>query len=73
MATLAERLTEAEAALHKLLTGAAAVEVQDASGDRVRFAKADRASLAAYVSDLRRQLAGSSRPTTIRFNTSKGI
>lgn len=74
MATLAERLVEAEEAYHSLLTGAAAVEVQDSSGDRVRYAKAEAASLATYIADLRRQIAGASRPiTTIRFLTSKGI
>lgn len=71
--TLAEKLVEAENALHTLTIGRAAVEVADSNGERVRYGPANRAALAAYVGDLRRQIAGVSLPKTIRFETSKGV
>ncbi|WP_425102162.1 gpW family head-tail joining protein [Tropicibacter sp. S64] len=37
MATLAERLAEAENALHDLLLGQQSVEVRDSNGESVRF------------------------------------
>ena len=37
MATLAERLTEAETAWHDLMTGQAVVAVYDSNGERVEF------------------------------------
>lgn len=73
MGTLAERLVEAEAALHCLLTGSLAAEVTDSNGERVRFGPADHKSLSAYVADLRRQIAGRTVPKTIIFTTSKGL
>ena len=71
--TLAQKLVEAEDALHRLTIGQAAVEVVDQSGERVRYHFANRAALAAYVADLRRQIAGVSLPKTILFSTSKGV
>lgn len=56
LATLAQRLAEAEAAYHALLTGKAVVEVRDANGESVVYQQSNRASLAAYVNDLRRQI-----------------
>lgn len=73
MGTLAEQLVEAEAALHRLLTGSLAAEVTDSNGERVRFGPADHKSLSAYVADLRRQIAGRTVPKTIIFTTSKGL
>lgn len=73
MATLAERLVEAEDALHRLTIGRATVEVEDSSGERVKYGFANRAALAAYVADLRRQIAGASLPKTILFSTRKGV
>ena len=73
MGSLAELLVEAETALHRLLTGTQAVDVTDSSGERVRYGAADHKALAAYVSDLRRRIAGRSVPQTIIFHTSKGL
>lgn len=73
MTTLAQKLVEAEDALHRLTIGAAAVEVTDQSGERVKFNFANRAALAAYVADLKRQIAGVGLPTTFLFSTSKGV
>jgi len=56
MATLQERLTEAEAAYHDLLIGKAAVEVRDSNGETVRYTSANRAALASYIADLKRQI-----------------
>lgn len=58
MATLQERLTEAEAAYHDLLIGKAAVEVRDANGETIRYSSANAGRLAAYIADLKRQING---------------
>lgn len=59
MATLAQRLAEAEVAYHALLTGKAVVEVRDQNGESVVYQQANRAALAAYVTDLKRQIGSS--------------
>jgi hypothetical protein len=56
MATLAERLAEAEAAYHDLVIGKAVVEVRDANGQTLRYTQANRAAMAAYIQDLKRQI-----------------
>ena len=72
--TTAERLNEAQTALHELLTGTAAVSVTDQNGERVIYQPANRAALERYVADLEAQLAGARTPPhTIRFQTSKGV
>lgn len=53
--TVEERLSEAEAALHKLALGQGVVEVRDSNGDSVRYQQAKRGDLVAYIEDLRRQ------------------
>ena len=72
--TTAERLEEAQEALHQLLTGTAAVSVTDQNGERVIYQPANRAALERYVADLTAQLVGARKPPhTIRFATSKGL
>lgn len=56
MATLAQRLAEAEAAYHALMTGRAVVEVRDSNGDSVTYQQASMPKLAAYIVDLKRQI-----------------
>lgn len=58
MATLQERLEQAEAAYHDLMIGKAAIDLTDSNGERVRFYadSASRATLRAYIDDLKRQL-----------------
>lgn len=73
MATLAERLAEAEAAHHELLTGRGVVEVTDSNGESLRYQQASIGRLASYISDLRRQIGGGGRVTTIQFETRKGV
>ncbi len=56
LATLQTRLSEAETAYHKLVTGKQAVEVQH--GDmRQKYTQAEAGLLASYISDLRAQVA----------------
>ncbi len=72
--TTAERLEEAQEALHQLLTGTAAVAITDQNGEKVEYRPANRAALERYVADLNAQLAGARKPPhTIRFATSKGL
>jgi hypothetical protein len=71
--TRAELLADAKAALHRLLTGAAAASFTDSNGERVEYQAANIARLQAYVSQLEAELGGPKRPHTIRFATSKGI
>lgn len=72
MATLQERLTEAEAAYHALNTGTAVVEVRDGgNGDSIRYTAANAGRLAAYIADLKAQLGLTpteySRPMRVIF------
>lgn len=55
IATLTTRLAEAEAARHRLMTGALQVAVEY-DGYRQNFAQADVAKLDAYIAELRRDL-----------------
>jgi len=50
--TNAERLAEANAAYHSLLTGTLARVVVDQNGERVEFTAAKRADLYAYIQEL---------------------
>lgn len=73
MASLTELLEEARKCLHLLLTGQQATVLVDQNGERIEYRAANAGRLAAYISDLERQLAGQPRPTAYRFQTSKGI
>lgn len=66
--TDADRLAEAETALHKLLTGTAVVEIRHGQNELMRFAQADVDKLKAYIAQLR-----GGRVTTVRLNGSKGL
>jgi septal ring factor EnvC (AmiA/AmiB activator) len=56
LATLQTRLTEAEAAYHQLALGTKEVEVEH--GDmRMKYTQATMEKLAAYIADLRAQIA----------------
>ena len=71
--TLAERLTESEAAYHRLQIGEAAIVFVDQNGERVEYTRASAPRLAAYIADLKREIAGQSRPAALKFQTSKGV
>lgn len=53
MATVQERLNEAEAAYHALVTGRAVAEVRDQNGETVRYSKADLSKLQLYINSLK--------------------
>jgi hypothetical protein len=54
--TLQSRLDEAETAYHDLCLGKQLVEFRDSNGEQVRYTATNRAALAAYIADLKRQL-----------------
>lgn len=60
MATLSQLIAwrdEAESALHALLTGQQAVEVQDQNLERVQYTRVNVAELRKYIGDLNNQIA----------------
>jgi hypothetical protein len=57
MATLQERLAEAEAALHDALIGRAVREVRDSNGEQISYTAVNTAKLAGYIADLKRQIS----------------
>jgi len=59
--TLQERLDDAKAAYHELLTGRSARVVVDQNGERVEYTPANAARLAAYIASLEGQLAGANK------------
>lgn len=73
MATLAQRLVEAEAALHDISLGRGVVEVRDQNGELCKYGPANLPALTAYIARLKRQIAGVGLPKTILFRTSKGL
>lgn len=56
MATTADLLAEAKAALHKLLTGQAVASFRDSNGELVTYTAANRGALSSYIAELERQL-----------------
>lgn len=59
--TLQQRLDEAKAALHDLMTGRAVRVVVDQNGERVEYSVANRANLMAYIAMLEAELANPGR------------
>lgn len=55
-ATLTTRLSEAEAALHKLLIGGHARVVVESNGERVEFTAGNASRLRAYILELKVRL-----------------
>ena len=55
--TIAEKLVEAETALHELLTGTSARVVVDQNGERIEYTAANAPRLRAYIEELKRQLS----------------
>jgi hypothetical protein len=64
--SLQDRLDAARLALHRLLTGSLAEEV-DTGTYRARFTRADTDKLQAYIDDLQAQIAGTSVHGAIGF------
>lgn len=59
--TTAEKLAEARAAYHALMTGEKAVEVRDSDGSSVRFTQANASRLRTYIKELEAELAGTTK------------
>lgn len=59
--TLDEKIAEAEAAYHRLMTGQSARVYQDQNGERVEYAIANAPRLRAYIEELKRQRDGVQR------------
>lgn len=57
LATLQQYLTEAQAAYHRLMTGASVVTVKDQNGEMVTYQTASVTRLAAYIAGLEAQIA----------------
>lgn len=56
--TTAQRLVEAEDALHQLLTGTSARVVVDQNGERIEYTAANAGKLRAYIQELKQEIAG---------------
>lgn len=61
--TLAEKLVDAEAAYHRLVTGQAASVLVDQNGERIEYSKTNLADLRAYITALKQQLVGTGMPS----------
>lgn len=61
---LRAQLKEAEAAYHRLMTGASIVMLKDSNGEQVQYSAVNRLALMGYIQSLRHQLglSGQSRP-----------
>lgn len=56
--TLQEKLDDAKAQYHLLVTGQAAKVYVDQNGERVEYVAGNRGALASYIADLERQIGG---------------
>ncbi len=54
----AQRLVEAEAALHNILLGKGVQRVQDQNGESVTYTTANVVRLRAYIAELKAEIAG---------------
>lgn len=61
MATLAEQITEAKAALHNLMIGKMPVVYVDQNGERVEYNRTSVGNLQKYIADLEAQQSGCPR------------
>lgn len=66
MATLAERLVEAEAAYHSLMVGGGVAEVRDSNGESIRYTQANASRLRAYILELKALIAGQTQKGPLR-------
>ncbi|ATN93252.1 hypothetical protein [Marinobacter phage PS6] len=68
MATVADRLAEAEAEYHALITGTKPRVVVDQNGERVEFTTANAGRLRQYIESLKGQLSNkTSGPMRVFF------
>jgi hypothetical protein len=57
-AAIRQKIAQAEAAYHSLMTGTMLVEVTDQNGERVKFSNSNRLNLYAYIGQLKALLPG---------------
>lgn len=69
--TAQEKLTDAEAAYHSLLTGTQPKVVVDQNGERVEYTTANSTKLYMYIQQLKREItpvtAAANRPLNVYF------
>lgn len=63
--TVQQRLDEARAAYHALMTGTSAREVVDQNGERVTFTAANKDALYNYIRTLESQLPAAPPPSSL--------
>jgi hypothetical protein len=63
MAVTQQMLTEATEAYHALLTGTAVVEFRDQNGETVKYSRANKNDLKAYIDMLKVELGQTAAPT----------
>lgn len=56
--TTAEKLVEAQAAYHRLMTSQQPVEIRDSNGESIRYTIANASRLKAYIAELKNEIAG---------------
>ena len=64
--TLEERLADAEAQYHDLVTGQQAKVFVDSNGERVEYSMANRADLAKYIQSLKDQITDAAGRARVR-------
>lgn len=57
MATLAERLVEAETAYHNVMTGGAVTKIRDQNGEEISYSQINPSRLLAYIATLKNLIA----------------
>lgn len=65
--TIQEKLADAEAKYHLLITGQMARVITDQNGEAVTFTAATASRLAAYIADLKRQLGGAASAPMVPY------
>ena len=73
MPTLAERLIEAEQALHMLLLGQSVVEVRDANGESVRYTAGNVSRIRLYIAELKALIAAESGVSVAKLGPMRPI
>lgn len=77
--TTAEKLVEAEAAYHEIMTGSGVARFQDQNGESVTYTRANAKDLQAYIAYLKSLIAAEAGGSTYRgplrfvFGVPRGI
>lgn len=65
--TPAQKLVEAETALHEVLIGSGVAKFRDQNGEEVTYTKMNLSDLRAYIRDLKLEIAGTGPEPALRF------